>query len=51
MWMFRDIEMNYTATVVAEHDEDNENTEPCARHREEVDGDQVAQMITVPKPR
>ncbi len=39
-----------TATVVAEHDEDKENTERCRRHREEVDGDQVAQMIVEKAP-
>ena len=48
--MFRHVEMNDTATVVAQHDEDKENTERCGRHREQVYGDQLAQMIVEKAP-
>ena len=48
--MFRHVEINGTAMVVAEHNEDKEKTEGCGRHREEVDGDQLAQMIVEKAP-
>jgi len=48
--MFRDIEMNDTATIVTEHDEDEQNPESSSRQREEVDGHQVLHMVIEKAP-
>src|SRR6516162_2146059 len=44
--VFRDIEMQDTATVMREDDEDIEHTELYGRNREEVDRDHLANMIS-----
>ena len=48
--MFRDIEMNDTATIVTEHDEDEQNPEGSSRQRKEVDGHQVLHMVIEKAP-
>ena len=48
--MFRDIEMNDTATIVTEEDEDEQNPEGCSRQSKEVDGHQVLHMIIEKAP-
>ena len=48
--MFRDIEMNDTATIVTKYDEDEQNSESCSGQSEEVDRHQVLHMIIEKAP-
>ena len=43
--MLGDVEVQDTAAVVGEHDEDEEDAEPSGGHGEEVERDQVSDMI------
>jgi len=43
--MLGDVEVEDTAAVVGEHDQDEKDAEPSAGHDEEIDRDQVADMV------
>jgi hypothetical protein len=43
--MLGHVEVNDAPAVVSEHDENKENAQARGRHREEVEGDQIAGMV------
>ena len=43
--MLGDVEVEDTAAVVGEHDQDEKDAEPDAGHDEEIDGDEVPDVI------
>src|SRR5215813_12350459 len=44
-WVLGDVDMHDAPTLVRQHDEHEEYPEGCRRHREEIAGDQVFNMI------
>jgi hypothetical protein len=43
--MLGDIEMDDPSAMVSEHDENEEHTQARGGHREEIEGDQIADMV------
>jgi hypothetical protein len=48
--MLGDVEVDDTSSIVGEHDEDEEYPQAGGGHREEIEGDQVADVVGEARP-